>query len=84
MHKHKVNETKKRSLTKALIGRVLEISIGTLTFGTILSFLGFPYAYQLGLSLNLLEEIICALITYLSERVWNRVNWGREVWDIEE
>lgn len=78
-HGHSVNETKARSMLKAISGRIIEITIGTLVFGTILSFLGFHAPYEMGLMLNLTEETLCAIITYITERIWNRINWGRRI-----
>lgn len=83
-HKHKVSETRKRSLLKTISGRILEILIGTTVFGTILFFLGFPSPYQLGFALNLLEELICLKVTYLTERIWNRIQWGRKIENINK
>lgn len=83
-HSHKVNETRTRSLVKAIAGRIVEISVGTLVFGTILTVF-FPQMsnpYLTGLSFNLIEETLCFLVTYCSERVWNKINWGRKVIDL--
>lgn len=85
-HKHRVDETKKRSLLKAITGRAIEITVGTLIFGTIIMFV-FPdisNPYLAGLGLNLVEEGLCFLITFLTERVWNKISWGRNVEDMEE
>jgi len=83
-HKHKVNETRARSFSKAIFGRIIEIAIGTLIFGTILSLLGFPSPYQLGFSLNVLEELLCFTVTYFTERIWNKIDWGRNIEDVED
>jgi len=83
-HKHEVNETRKRSLAKAIFGRLIEIAIGGTIFGTILTVLGFQYAYEIGFGLNILEEGICFTVTFFTERVWNKIDWGREVKDVEE
>lgn len=85
-HKHRVDETRKRSLAKAISGRIVEITIGTLVFGTIILII-FPSVenpYLAGLGLNLIEEGLCFLITFFIERVWNKINWGRKVEDVEE
>ncbi len=83
IHKHEINETRKRSFLKAVSGRIVEISIGTLVFGTVLTFFNFPNPYALGFGLNLLEELLCFLVTYGTERIWNRIHWGRNVEDVE-
>ena len=82
-HQHKVNETKMRSLLKAITGRTIEITIGGITFGIVLTILKFPNPFVVGFGLNLLEETICFLTTFFTERVWNKISWGREVEDIE-
>jgi len=82
-HGHSVNETKARSLLKAISGRVIEIAVGTLVFGTIISifFPSIPSPFIAGLGFNLLEETVCFIVTYGTERVWNKVSWGRKVLD---
>lgn len=81
-HKHEVNETKRRSLVKAIVGRIIEISIGGTVFGLVLTAMGYQHAFVMGFGLNVLEEVICFMVTFLTERVWNRVDWGREVKDV--
>lgn len=80
---HKVNETRIRSVSKTVTGRLIEIAIGTLAFGTVLTFLGFHAPYETGFLLNVTEESICTIVTYVTERVWNRINWGRIITDVE-
>ena len=80
---HKVNETKMRSAFKTVTGRLMEITIGTLVFGTILTFLGFHAPYEIGFLLNVTEESLCTTITYITERMWNKISWGRIVIDID-
>ena len=82
-HNHSVNETKGRSAVKAVSGRLIEISIGTLVFGTILSILGFHAPYETGLLLNITEESLCFSITYVTERIWNKISWGRIIVDVD-
>lgn len=81
-HKHRVNETRKRSMLKAISGRIIEIIIGTLVQGSILKYLGLPIPYELGFIMTLIEEVICFCICFVNERIWNRINWGREVEDV--
>lgn len=40
--------------------------------------------YELGFFTTILEEMSCFFISFLNERFWNQVNWGREVEDVEE
>lgn len=84
-HKHKVDETKARSLLKAISGRIIEISIGTLVFGSIIAYFfpSVPSPYLAGFSLNVIEEALCFIVTYGTERIWNRISWGRKVEDVE-
>jgi len=70
-------------MVKAISGRLIEITVGTLLQGTLFSILGFPMAYELGFITTIIEEILCFFISFLNERAWNRVDWGREVEEIE-
>jgi len=58
----------------ALTGRALEISVGTF----IISFLILK-DLTLSLGIAILNETICAITSYLNERVWNIVQWGRRI-----
>jgi len=69
-------------MAKAVTGRIVEITIGTLVQGTILNMLGFHSPYEYGFLMTVTEELLCFIICFINERVWNRVNWGREVEDI--
>jgi len=84
-HDHTVNETRTRSLLKAISGRIIEVTVGALVFGTLLSFLvpGMQNPYIAGLGLNIVEETICFVVSYFTDRAWNKIQWGREVEDIE-
>jgi uncharacterized membrane protein len=31
-----------------------------------------------------LIEFLCAVATYINERLWNKIQWGREVEDVYE
>ena len=68
----RVNESRKRSLLKAVSFRIIEVAIDT----AILSyFVSAPVAF--GLSVGL--EVLCLLSHYIFERLFNRINYGREV-----
>ena len=82
-HNHSVNETKLRSVFKSASGRIIEIIIGTLTFGSILTLLGFHAPYEMGFLLNITEEGLCTIVTYVTERIWNRISWGRIITDVD-
>lgn len=83
-HHHEVNETRKRSLLKAVSGRIIEITIGTLVQGFLLSLLGVPSPYELGFIMTLIEETTCFCICFINERIWNKIDWGRNVVDIKD
>lgn len=82
-HKHKVNETKTRSFLKSISGRLIEITIGTLIIGTILTVLKVDSPYKLGFMMTIVEETLCFIICYFNDRIWNKINWGRNVKDVE-
>jgi len=70
--KFRVDETRTRSLLKALSFRIIEISVDTF----ILSFfVTTPVA--LGLAITL--ELICLLLHFVFERGWNKINFGRKI-----
>lgn len=75
----KVNETRKRSILKSITGRIIEVTLGTTVQGTVFMLLGFPRAFELGFMTTIIEEVSCFCISYLTERLWNKINWGREV-----
>jgi len=83
-HKHKVNETHLRSILKAVTSRIIEIAVDTLLIGTIYAFLGIPNSYELASGIAISIEMLCALTSYINDRLWNKISWGREVKDIEE
>lgn len=75
----KVNETWKRSLLKALSFRVIEITATTLAlhFG-----LGEEWGHALGWAVCL--ETMCLLLHLGFERIWNKVQWGRQIKEYKE
>lgn len=68
----KINETRKRSLLKAISFRILEIVLDTL----ILSFFVTPII-AIGLAVTL--EALCLVLHYGFERLWNKIGYGREI-----
>ncbi len=70
--KLRVNETKLRSLLKVISFRIIEISVDTF----ILSFfVTAPLALGLAVSL----EVICFSLHFGFERIWNKINFGRQI-----
>lgn len=72
--KHIVNDTRLRSIFMALTGRALEVAIGTF----ILAFI-FTQNLHLSFGIAVVNETLCALVTYLNERIWNKIQWGRRI-----
>jgi len=68
----KINETRKRSLLKAISFRVVEITASSI----VLSFFVAPYK---AIGLAVLLEGLCFGLQYLGERAWNRISYGREI-----
>jgi len=78
VHKHKVEDTRARSILKALTGRALEISIGSFVIAFV-----FTANLALSASVALINEGFCAVVCYFNDRAWNRIQWGRKVEDID-
>ncbi len=68
----KINETRKRSLLKAVSFRIIEIGLDTL----ILSYFITPMI-AFGVAVGV--EVMCLILHYLFERLFNRIPYGREV-----
>lgn len=83
-HKHKVEDTRKRSLLKALTGNGMEVIFDTIIFGMVFVALGMeiPHAAGIGFGLSVATELLCFVTNYFNDRVWNRVQWGRKVKDV--
>ena len=80
--RYKVHESKKRSLFKTLGVRIIELTGDTLVIGTIFTtFLGMSseIGYGLGFLITLIVDLICMVLTYLWERLWIRIDYGRNV-----
>jgi len=73
----KVYETRKRSLIKAVSFRVIEIAVDSL----ILSFFVTP-AVAIGLAISI--EGLCLLAHFIFERIWNKINYGRHIYEQTE
>jgi len=57
-----------------LTGRALEIAIGTFVISYILT-----RSLELSMGVAMLNETLCAIISYFNERAWNLVQWGRRI-----
>jgi len=68
----KINETRKRSLLKAISFRVFEIGLDTL----ILSFFITP---AIAFAVAVAVEVMCLILHYIFERIFNRISYGREI-----
>ena len=68
----KINETRKRSLLKAVSFRVIEIALDSL----ILSIFVSP---RIAITLAIVLEGLCLALHYGFERLWNRTDYGRHV-----
>lgn len=86
-HNHKVNETRRRSLLKALSGYIFEVTVDTFIIGIGLKLLGqfeTGAAFAGGFTLAAITEVLCFVSHYINDRLWNKVQWGRQVEDVEE
>jgi len=81
-HKHKVNESRKRSLVKAISFRIIEV-IADVVILLALMRTGLPAIVIAGAG-ALAVEASCGIGYYLWERLWNRINWGREITSVKE
>lgn len=72
--KHVVWESRRRSILKALTGRALEISIGTFVVSYFI--LG-DITKSFGIAT--LHEMLCAITSYINDRIWNLSQWNRRV-----
>ena len=68
----RINETRKRSLLKSLTQRIFEIIVDTLI-------LSFFIDSHIALGLAVFIEFLCWISHYINERLWNKIDYGREV-----
>ena len=68
----RINETRKRSLLKAVSFRIIEVGLETLVLGI---FLDLHLAFKLALAL----ECLCLGLHFGFERIWNRISYGRYI-----
>ena len=68
-----IRETRMRSLVKALIYRFFSLAGTTLISWLITRDIGETIV------LTLVIQVFLVVLYYTSERVWNSINWGREI-----
>lgn len=78
-HEQQVNETKKRSLLKAVTARIMEVIVDTLLFEFFFGLLGLEGMLHISLGIAISIEFLCFLTCYVNERAWNRIQWGRKI-----
>lgn len=69
----KVNETPLRSFLKTMGFRVVEVLVDTLLLEIINKDIGENFLIAIAI------ELICWTLSFLWERLWNRIDFGREV-----
>ena len=67
-----INETRRRSLLKAISFRAIEIGLDTII-------LSFFIEAHIAFGLSVAIEVLCMIAHYIFERLWNRVSYGREI-----
>lgn len=72
--KHSINETRKRSLLKAISFRMLEVGLSTLVLDR---WAGLDIQVAFGFAV--LIEFSCFALHFLFERVWNKIQYGRYI-----
>lgn len=80
-HDHKVNETRARSVAKAVSFRIIEIIMDMIIIIACIRS-GLPELMVAGIS-AISVEASCGIGYYFWERLWNRINWGRVVEDVQ-
>jgi len=65
-----MRETRKRSLTKAIVWRVICIVVSIVT-----SFL-LTARWDVAVAIGGIYNVITMILYYVHERIWNRVKWG--------
>ncbi len=68
-------ETRMRSLVKALVYRIISLTGTTLISWFITRDVKETLALTLGI------QIFLIILYYASERVWNRIHWGKQIID---
>jgi|GEM_PF-7069172 uncharacterized membrane protein len=89
-HKHKVCESRLRTLIKGFSSHVIEFILDFVLFDAFLTYISKSSVSMTLLNnaissgvLAVIVEVICFSIGYFNERLWNRSQWQRKVIDIE-
>lgn len=75
MQKHKVDETKTRSLAKTAVSKGIEILVDTIVI-TIFTSLSIPPVV-----IAITIEGFCFCNHFVIERLFNRIQWGRKIYE---
>ena len=68
----KVNETRRRSLLKAISFRVFEVAFEAWV-------ISYFVTVAIAVGIAVLLETTCFILHFIFERVWNKIPYGREV-----
>lgn len=71
--KAKIEETKLRSLLKTCTARIFEVIVDTILFHC---FIG---EIHISLGLAIAVEVLCSLVNFINERLWNLTDFGRKI-----
>jgi len=72
-HNHTcVNETCKRSFLRGVTGRLLDVLVDALLFSPFI-------VAQLSFGLSTLLEVVCLMLHFINDRLWNLTDWKRNV-----
>ena len=68
----RINETRKRSLLKAVSFRIIEIALDSLILSIFVEL-------KVAITLAVILEGLCLALHYGFERGWNRISYGRHI-----
>lgn len=71
----KVNETHKRSLLKGVTAKILEILFDFMILNLIFQRPLESFGVAVGI------EVVCYILSYINERIWNKLKWGRRIYE---
>lgn len=70
----KITETRTRSLIKSISFRAFEITVDTIFLSLV-----FGITIPHSILASIFIEFMCFAVHYITERLWNRIQWGRKV-----